>query len=103
MFSEKENVSVEQRKLKICGSAFMSRKKFSEGKMFRSRKKAQNLLKNWYHLLLRKEFSDYFLRRRPEKTFSAGRTTFLIANLPPAICNLDDRMIIPKTNFALTQ
>ena len=42
-------------------------------------------------------------RGKTEKTFSAGRMTFLTANLPPAICNLDDQMIIPKTNFALTE
>ena len=42
-------------------------------------------------------------RGKTEKTFSAGRMTFLTANLPPAICNLDDGMIIPKTNFALTE
>ena len=94
MFSEKENVSVEQRKLKICkriGIAFMSRKRFSEGKMFRSRKKAQNLLKNWYHLLLQKEFSDNFLRRWPEKTFSAGRMTLAGRGLAERIKSPLDR------------
>ena len=42
-------------------------------------------------------------RGKTEKTFYADRMTILTANLPPAICNFDDRVIILKTNFALTQ